>query len=416
MARRVVDLRPRSSPARRRARQAEALTAAAASAASALGDRANAALPPPLADRTSSPDAADAPAGDDAAAPLSGAKAESPRRDRRPRSDPFSERLRALEREIDEALNRAGGNVDGGLIAMARAAGEDLLAFYAELGRAFMSGGAGGVFVRLRMIGTADRVDDFGYDPVFYVRVAPLLRFLYERWWRVELVGAEQVPPSGRVLLVANHSGGFLPYDGLMIAYGLRQHRPGGGREVRPLVEDFVYHLPFVGPWLTRAGAVRASPENAARLLAHEQALAVFPEGAKGIGKYYRERYRLQRFGRGGFVTLALRTATPLVPVAVIGGEEIHPIIAKWQWLARLLGLPYFPLTPTFPWLGAFGLVPLPTRWRIVFGAPIDLAAEHGAGAHEDDLLVNRLKEQVRERIQRMLVDGLRERDSVFTG
>jgi 1-acyl-sn-glycerol-3-phosphate acyltransferase len=333
-------------------------------------------------------------------------------RERAARLDPFGERLRTLEREIDEALRGAGGRVDGRLIALARAVAEEVLGFYADLGRAFMSGGAAEVFIRLRMMGTADRVDDFGYDPGFYARLAPALRFLYERWWRIELVGTEHVPVRGRVLLVANHSGGFFPYDGLMIAHGLREH----GREVRPLIEDFVYHLPFVGPWLARAGAVRASSENAERLLAREQALVVFPEGAKGVGKYYRERYHLQRFGRGGFVALALRTATPLVPVAVIGGEEIHPVIAKSQWLARLLGLPYFPLTPTFPWFGVLGLVPLPTRWRILFGAPIDLAREHGMEAHEDDLLVNRLKEHVRERIQRMLVEGLRDRDSVFAG
>jgi 1-acyl-sn-glycerol-3-phosphate acyltransferase len=201
-----------------------------------------------------------------------------------------------------------------------------------------------------------------------------------------------------------------------MLAYGVRAHYPGGGREVRPLIEDFVYRFPFLGPLLARAGAVRASAANAERLLRAEQALAVFPEGAKGVGKYYRERYRLQRFARGGFVTLALRSAAPIVPVAVIGGEEIHPIIAKWHGLARLLNLPYFPVTPTFPWLGALGLVPLPTKWRIVFGPALDLAAEHGPGADEDDLLVNRLKEQVRDRIQRMLIDALRGRQSVFTG
>ena len=330
--------------------------------------------------------------------------------------DPFGTRLRELEREIEEAIARAGGKEDGALVALARRAAEELLAFYADLGRAFVSGGAEEVFIRLRMIGTTDRVDDFGYDPAFHARVVPALRFLYERWWRVELSGVENVPLTGRLLLVGNHSGGFLPYDGLIIAHALREHHPRGEREVRPLIEDFVYHFPFVGPWLVRAGAVRASQENAERLLARERAIAVFPEGAKGLGKYYRERYRLQRFARGGFVTLAMRTAAPIVPVAVIGGEEIHPVIAKWQWLARLLNLPYFPVTPTFPWFGVLGIVPLPTKWRLIFGATIDVAGEHGPGAHEDDLLVNRVTEQVRERIQRMVIDGLRGRDSVFAG
>jgi 1-acyl-sn-glycerol-3-phosphate acyltransferase len=330
--------------------------------------------------------------------------------------DPFSERLRALEREIDEALAGAATFEERGIVNGTRDAVEELLAFYADLARAFRSGGVGEALIRLRMIGTADYVDEFGYDAAFATRVAPLLEFLYARWWRVDLGGAEHVPEAGRVLLVANHSGGFFPYDALMLAHGLHMRRAGGGRDVRPLVEDSAYRFPGLGPLLARVGAVRASAENAARLLAREHAVAVFPEGAKGVGKYYRERYRLQRFARGGFVTLALRTGAPLVPVAIIGAEEIHPVLAKWQWLARLLNVPYFPVTPTFPWLGLLGLVPLPTKWRIVCGAPLDLAAEYGTDAADDDLLVNRLKERVRERIQTMIVDALRARDSVFAG
>ena len=337
-------------------------------------------------------------------------------RDARPAPDRFAEQLRALEREIDEALARAGGSVDGGVVMRAREVAEEVVAFYADLARAFGQGGLEALFVRLRMIGTADEVDEFGYDPGFRAQIAPLLRFLYDRWWRVELLGVDNVPASGRVLLVANHAGALFPYDALMLAHALAEHYPAGSREVRPLVEDFVYHFPVVGPLLARAGVVRASQDNAERLLTRESAVAVFPEGAKGLGKYYRERYRLQRFGRGGFVTLAMRSAAPLVPVAIIGAEEVHPVIAKWQWLARLLDLPYFPVTPTFPWLGVAGLIPLPTKWRIIVGAPIDVAAEHGSGAHEDELLVNRIKEQVRDRIQRMVIDGLRERDSVFAG
>lgn len=335
---------------------------------------------------------------------------------RAPAGDAFSERLRELEREIEDALAGAGSTAEHGVVNAARDAAEELLGLYADLARAFRRGGVGEVFIRLRMIGTADRVDDFGYDAAFARRVAPLLEFLYDRWWRVELVGAEQVPALGRVLLVGNHSGGFFPYDGLMLAHALAAHRPGGGREVRPLVEDFAYHFPGVGPLLARLGAVRASADNAERLLTREHAIAVFPEGAKGGGKYYRERYRLQRFARGGFVTLALRTGAPLVPVAIIGGEEIHPVIAKWGWMARMLKMPYFPVTPTFPWFGLLGFVPLPTKWKIVVGPPLDLAAEYGRDAADDDLLVNRLKERVRERIQRMIVEALRTRDSVFAG
>ncbi len=328
--------------------------------------------------------------------------------------DAFGRRLRELEDEIEAALARAGGGRDYDAAAWLRGNAEEILGFYADLGRAFVRDGLAGAFVRLRMIGTAESVDDFGYDPAFHARLLPLIRLLYEHWWRVEVSGIEHVPASGRLLLVGNHSGGLFPYDGAMIAEALRAHHPGGGRHARPLVEDFVYHTPFLGPVLARAGIVRASSANARRLLLREQAVVVFPEGAKGLGKYYRDRYRLQRFARGGFVSLALRTQAPLVPVAVIGAEEIHPVLARWHWMARALDLPYFPVTPTFPWLGLAGLVPLPTKWRIAFGTPIDLAAEHGPDAHRDEILVNRLKEEIRERIQRMLVTGLSERDSVF--
>jgi 1-acyl-sn-glycerol-3-phosphate acyltransferase len=346
------------------------------------------------------------------------APAKPPRRARRRRADAdhdaFGARLRELEREIDDVLAGLGGGTGMELDAWLRGAAEEVLGFYADLGRAFMAGGLGAAFVRLRMLGTAERVDDFGYDPEFHARLAPLLRFLYERWWRVEAGGLDHVPATGRLLLVGNHSGAFFPYDGLMIAEALRSAHPGGGRAARPLVEDFVYHTPFLGPVLARAGIVRASSQNARRLLAREHAVIAFPEGAKGLGKFYRDRYRLQRFARGGFVALALQTGAPLVPVAVVGAEEIHPVVARWDWAARGLDLPYFPVTPTFPWLGLFGLLPLPTKWRIVFGPPIDLAAQHGPDAHRDELLVNRLKEEIRERIQRMLVSALADRPSVF--
>lgn len=341
------------------------------------------------------------------------------RRARRPpvtdvQHEAFGTRLRELEREIEEALARAGGEAAFDLGLWLRGTADEVLGFYADVGRAFRQEGLAGAFVRLRMVGTAETVDEFGYDPAFHARLAPLTRALYEQWWRVETSGIEHVPLSGRLMLVGNHSGGLFPYDGVMIAEALRAHHPHGERQARPLVEDFVYQMPFLGPLLARTGIVRASSQNARRLLRREQAVIAFPEGAKGLGKYYRDRYRLQRFGRGGFVSLALQTGAPLVPVAVVGAEEIHPVLARWQWMARGLDMPYFPVTPTFPWFGALGLVPLPTKWRIVFGSPIDLAGQHGPDAHRDELLVNRLKEEIRERIQRMVVAALSERDSVF--
>jgi 1-acyl-sn-glycerol-3-phosphate acyltransferase len=346
------------------------------------------------------------------------AETPAPRRRRKRPGDAdheaFGRRLRELEREIDDVLAGLGSGTEYELGTWVRGATEEVLGFYADLGRAFIEGGLGAAFVRLRMLGTAASVDEFGYDAAFHARLAPLIQLLYGRWWRIETSGLEHVPLSGRLLLVGNHSGGLFPYDGVMIAEALRTHHPGGGRQARPLVEDFVYHMPFLGPLLARAGIVRASSQNARRLLRREQAVIAFPEGAKGLGKYYADRYRLQRFARGGFVSLALQTGAPLVPVAVVGAEEIHPVLARVDWVARGLDVPYFPITPTFPWLGLFGLVPLPTKWRIVFGAPIDLAGQHGPDAHRDELLVNRLKEEIRERIQRMLVEALSARDSVF--
>src|SRR5262249_37958133 len=165
--------------------------------------------------------------------------------------------------------------------------------------------------------------------------------------------------------------------------------------------------LPFVGTFMSRCGAVRACPENATRLLERDEAVIVFPEGTRGIGKPYEQRYRLVRFGRGGFVRIALRTGAPIVPIAIIGSEEIHPILGRWDWLARLINLPYFPLTPTFPWLGLLGLVPLPSKWRIEFGAPIEWAAHYGPQGADDRLLVSRLTEEGRQRGQRIGADAL---------
>jgi 1-acyl-sn-glycerol-3-phosphate acyltransferase len=155
---------------------------------------------------------------------------------------------------------------------------------------------------------------------------------------------------------------------------------------------------------------VRACPENAEKLLEEDQVVAVFPEGIQGIGKLYRERYRLQRFGRGGFVKLALRTGSPIVPVAIVGAEEATPMLAKITWLARLLGMPHLPVTPTFPLLGPAGLLPLPSKWLVRFGEPIDLGAEAGPADADDRLLVARLADSVRTKVSDMIQDLLAQR------
>jgi 1-acyl-sn-glycerol-3-phosphate acyltransferase len=173
--------------------------------------------------------------------------------------------------------------------------------------------------------------------------------------------------------------------------------------------------FPFLAPLLARMGEVRANPENGERLLRRGELVGVFPEGVKGVGKLFRDRYRLSRFGRGGFVRLALRTGVPILPCAVVGAEEIHPVIARADWVGRSVGLPYFPITPTWPVLGPLGLVPLPTRWSLDFGAPIRLD-HHPPEASEDPILVNRVSQEVREAIQRMIDARLARRRSVWFG
>ncbi len=256
----------------------------------------------------------------------------------------------------------------------------------------------------LAMWGRSDVVDDFGRDPRATARWEWLFEFLYSRWFRVQASGLDNIPARGRALLVANHAG-TLPYDSAMVMHAVRRDHPAR-RDVRPLVEDTVFHLPFLGPIMNRIGGVRADPANAERLLQKDELVAVFPEGEKGMGKLWKDRYRLQRFGRGGFVKLALRTGAPIIPVAVVGAEEAAPMLGKVTWFAKNIGIPWIPVTPTFPWLGPAGLLPLPSKWFVQFGTPIDLGAAHGPAAAEDRLLVNRLADQIRTQIQTM-IDGL---------
>jgi 1-acyl-sn-glycerol-3-phosphate acyltransferase len=260
----------------------------------------------------------------------------------------------------------------------------------------------------------AEEVDEFGFDPRYEARLMPVLDFLYKRYFRVDTEGTEHVPAEGRALLVANHSGGPLPYDGLLLRAAIRREHPAH-RELRWLAEDFVYHLPFVGTAMNRLGAVRACPENAERLLGGGSLVAVFPEGEKGIGKLYKDRYRLQRFGRGGFIRLCLRTGTPLVPCAIVGAEEASPTLYRVEYLTRTLGIPSLPITPTFPALGPLGLLPAPTKWRITLGEPMRFDA-YGPEAADDELLVGRLADRVRATIQAMLDRSVAGRRSVWFG
>jgi 1-acyl-sn-glycerol-3-phosphate acyltransferase len=266
---------------------------------------------------------------------------------------------------------------------------------------------------RLSLRNRSEEVDDFGLDPTYEKRIEPILDFLYKHYFRVSTSGIENIPASGRCLVVANHSG-TLPIDGVMLRSAVRVEHPSL-RELRWLAEDFIFYLPFAGAFFNRIGAVRACQENAERLLKKGNLVAVFPEGIKGIKKLYKDRYNLQRFGRGGFIRLCLRTQTPLVPCAVIGAEETNPMLYRIEYLSKALGLPYVPVTPTFPLLGPLGMLPAPSKWIIAFGEPMRFEG-YGPEAADDHVLVGRLSERVRSAIQGMLDRGLKDRRSVWFG
>ncbi|HEY0095766.1 MAG TPA: lysophospholipid acyltransferase family protein, partial [Archangium sp.] len=249
-------------------------------------------------------------------------------------------------------------------------------------------------------MGGGTAIDEYGKDAALGGVMQPVLDFFYERYWRVSVQGASHVP-SGPVLLVANHSGA-LPFDGPVLQQALSRERPDL-QEARWLAEDQVFHAPMLGTLMNRLGAVRACPENALRLLDELRPVIVFPEGIQGLSKPFAQRYQLKRFGRGGFVKLALRTGAPIVPVAIVGAEETAPLFGKLP--AGFLGLPYLPLTPP----------PLPARWTIRFGEPIHMG-ELPPEAADDMSHVQRLTERTRESIQGMLQALLKERRSVFAG
>ena len=253
--------------------------------------------------------------------------------------------------------------------------------------------------------------DEWGFDEEFADAIFPFLEFMYERWWRVQVEGTVNVPSHGRALMVANHAG-IVPWDAIMMGTAIVKEHPLP-RYPRFLVLNWAFNLPYISFTLRKVGAVVASPYNAIRLLEHDELVGVFPEGVKGAGKDFKDRYRLQRFGRGGFVEIALRTRAPIVPVAVVGSEEIHPKIGESGLLARATGAPYFPITPTFPLLGPLGIVPLPSKWRIEFCEPIP-TEEYGPDAAEDRGLVFELSEQVREVIQEKLYENLVKRGRAF--
>jgi 1-acyl-sn-glycerol-3-phosphate acyltransferase len=314
-----------------------------------------------------------------------------------------TERSDELSAELREALNGLRGEIRTRFPARERAPAEkiDWMALIQQIQR------------RVSTLGMSERsgeVDEFGMDEIVLRRARPLLDLLYEHYWRIELHGIDQIPDAGPCLFVANRSG-LLPYDGLMVSHAIwRMHS-----KLRPrfMVADWLITLPFMQSYLARLGGVRACRENAERLIRSGDAVLVFPEGQKGAAKVFRERYRLKRFGRGGVVRVALETRVPIIPIGIVGAEEAHPILFKWGTPGRVVGLPFLPVTPTFPLLGPLGLFPLPTKWVIRIGEPISIS-HLAPDAARDELLISRMNEELRSEIQVLIDTGLSDRSSVW--
>ncbi len=257
----------------------------------------------------------------------------------------------------------------------------------------------------------ATDLDPFGLDPAFVESLRPLFHFLYATYFRVTAEGVGHVPVRGPAILVANHAGA-LPYDGTMVHLAVSNEHPRRPRNVRFLVDDFVFRVPPLARFIERTGGVPATFDNAMQLLRMGELVVIFPEGVEGVGKAFDERYRLRPFVHAGFVRLALKTGAPIVPVSIVGSEEIHPIVWKSEVLAEPLGVPFVPFTPTFPWLGPLGLVPLPSKWRIHFGRPVRLG-RHPVQARNEAFVATEA-ERVRTRIQRRIDALLAERTSIW--
>jgi 1-acyl-sn-glycerol-3-phosphate acyltransferase len=260
------------------------------------------------------------------------------------------------------------------------------------------------------------RINDWGRsERVEELFDRTLVEFFYRYWFRAEVEGVENVPSTGGALLVSNHSGA-LPPDAATIARAIREEHPHP-RALNITVAHFFKGYPLFSMLIPKIGCVPAHPANVHRLLYDEEQLVlVFPEGRKGTEKPFHQRYRLRRFGRGGFVTAAMRARAKLVPVCVVGAEESAPIFAHLGLLKRLTGLAYFPVTPTFPWLGPLGMLGyLPAKFRIRFLEPID-TAELGAGAEDDKALVQTVSQEVRARIQENVHEMVAARKSVWFG
>jgi 1-acyl-sn-glycerol-3-phosphate acyltransferase len=319
-------------------------------------------------------------------------------------------RLGAIESRVESFAASAASRLSD--LARQEASGEqlrDLLRIFRTLLPAFRDrlatlAGLGSLFL------SSGEIDAYGLDRDLAEGVAPIIDFLYGSWWRVDARDAERVPAEGPVVLVANH-GGVLPWDALVLRTALRRDHPAR-RDLRPLLDEHALGRRISGTLARRLGAVAATPENASQLLEQGGAIAVFPEGSRGSTRPWADRYRIQRFGRGGFARLAVRLGATIVPCAIVGSEETALPMARAGWLSSTLGMPFLTSPPPLPFV-PLGVLPLPARWSLRFGAPIETASM-GSEAAGDATRVLELTEHVRSSLQQLLDEDVVARRSVY--
>lgn len=302
----------------------------------------------------------------------------------------FARRLAALEQQVESALAGTGESPFPDL----GTAADELLSAYASAWR------------------WAENTGEQLRSPQGVVDL--WLASVYAWWWRVDAFGLERIPSTGPVVLVVNRAGTLLPYDAAIVAVAMRQKHPAQ-RVARPLVDDWITSSPGVALLADAVGARPATVAALKRTLDDGETPVIMPDGREGCARAYDRRYRVGTFGRTAMLRAAIAAGASVVPVAVIGAEESQPVWWRFEALGQAIGLPAIPVTSTFPWLGLAGLVPLPTKWSIHVGEPLD-TSRYGPGASRTPAVVRTVRDQVRERLQALVTEGVRRRRSVFFG
>jgi 1-acyl-sn-glycerol-3-phosphate acyltransferase len=320
-------------------------------------------------------------------------------------------RLAALEQRVESATDRATARLES--MAQQEASGQlarDLFRTATALLPAIWQRLEALASLRTLFVGSRD-LDPYGMDRELVQRSMPIADFLYRSWWRVDARQIENVPATGPVVIVANHAG-VLPWDAFVLRVALLRDHPAR-REMRPLLDEHAFAMPVVGGVAGRLGAVRAAPENALRLLGEGGVVGVFPEGSAAASRSWHDRYRVERFGRGGFARIALAAGATIVPCAIVGSEETSVPLARAGWLSEVVGMPF--LASPAPALARLplGALPLPARWSLRFGPPIEGAPGVAADAEETSRILD-LTERTRAALQQMLDEDVAARRSVY--